>query len=285
MIPIDTSAETKNCQIVLAKINDKESIAIVDTPGFDDSHHKSDTEILAEVTDLLVLQHECGINLKGIIYFHRIIDPKMPRSAQRYLNMFQLLCGDEAMTNVIVATTMWSKLANKTEGYVRQQELRDKMWRRMETLGSFVGAYDGTAEMAEQMIMDLASKQHVVLQIQREICIQGWLLDETAAGKSIAAELEQSVRDTRDQLSILDERIAQAYSAEANSRFNRERQIIEQRVEHQSIGRKRLKKNTWAEVSAKIEKTRKLDFKDGLAIFAVIIGTTVNIVLHFLPIG
>lgn len=80
-------------------------------------------------------QYQLGIPLKGIIYLHRITDPKMQGSALRNFQMFQKICGENALGNVILLTTMWDKLKEEMEGLDRDQELREDFWSMMEERG------------------------------------------------------------------------------------------------------------------------------------------------------
>jgi predicted GTPase len=57
--------ETETCQIVWVGVG-TQRVAIVDTPGFDDSD-KPDSEILEEIVQFLLKQYTLGIRLKGIV--------------------------------------------------------------------------------------------------------------------------------------------------------------------------------------------------------------------------
>ncbi|KAJ4987558.1 hypothetical protein SVAN01_07015 [Stagonosporopsis vannaccii] len=109
----------------------RNEVAIVDTPGFDDTD-RPDAEILEEIVEFLCTQYELGIPLKGIIYMHRITDNKMSGSAVRYFEMFLRLCGEHNLENVVLLTTMWSELRDEARGLQREQELRRDYWTTME---------------------------------------------------------------------------------------------------------------------------------------------------------
>jgi predicted GTPase len=70
--------------------DEKFSVTIVDTPGFDDTY-RSDAEVLEEITEFLALQYALKIPLKGIIYLHHIHENKMKGSARQYLEVFRSL--------------------------------------------------------------------------------------------------------------------------------------------------------------------------------------------------
>ena len=212
--------ETSRCHIVRTKIRGNRSLAIVDTPGFNDTY-KSDSEILKEITSFLTAQYQIGIPLKGIIYLHRITDNRMEGSARRHLEMFQALVGEEALSNVVLLTTMWDKLADEVEGLDRDQELRERWWNLMEDKGSTIDRFDGSRSMAEAKVILLIEKDPVVLEVQKELRHSKKRLEDTAAAKVIlpyvddplekqwlkvrvAEETEQRIKEERKRFSFKD---------------------------------------------------------------------------------
>jgi hypothetical protein len=121
----------------------RHKVAVVDTPGFDDSK-RSDSVILEQIVEFLRTQHELGIPLKGIIYLHRLTDNKMSGSAQRYFEMFKCICGGRNLENVVLLTTMWDELKDEAVGLARERELRADFWSAMETGGSTIRRFDGS---------------------------------------------------------------------------------------------------------------------------------------------
>lgn len=120
----------------------RQEVALVDTPGFDDTT-RSDAEILERIVQFLCTQYELGIPLKGIIYMHRITDNRMSGSAQRYFEMFMRLCGDHNLENVVLLTTMWGEIKDEGKGLQRERELRREFWTEMEKNGSTIRRFDG----------------------------------------------------------------------------------------------------------------------------------------------
>lgn len=103
-------------------------VYLVDTPGFDDTSRK-DTEILRTLSTWLTATYSSGVKLSGIIYCHRINQTRMQGSALKNIKLFRSLCGDDAMSKVVLVTTMWdiesSDIAEK-----REKELKEtaKYW-------------------------------------------------------------------------------------------------------------------------------------------------------------
>jgi hypothetical protein len=54
----------------------------------------------------------------------------MPGSVLMNLQVFAAMCGQTAMPNVILATTMWD-LVDEQLGYARAQQLKNKFWKDM----------------------------------------------------------------------------------------------------------------------------------------------------------
>lgn len=96
----------------------------MDTPGFDDSA-RSDAEVLKEASAWLARSYASSVRLSGIIYLHRINQPRMQGSAKSNILLFRQLCGDNALQNVVLATTWWD-VVEEGLGVSREQELMDK---------------------------------------------------------------------------------------------------------------------------------------------------------------
>ncbi|KIM71393.1 hypothetical protein PILCRDRAFT_35618, partial [Piloderma croceum F 1598] len=87
---------------------------LVDTPGFDDAY-KSDIEILTMIADWVVKSYKKNANPASIIYLHGISDNRMTGSVLKKLEKFALLCGQVAVSNVVIATTMWGEINKEME--------------------------------------------------------------------------------------------------------------------------------------------------------------------------
>ncbi|KXN84732.1 hypothetical protein AN958_12159 [Leucoagaricus sp. SymC.cos] len=202
-------------------------IVLVDTPGFDDST-RSDMEILHMISDWLKatyvssfpfknqeladVQHrlnsyESGVKLSGLIYLHRITDNRMAGSPYKNLRMFGELCGDLAMNQVILVTTMWGRV-EKYIGEGREQELKDIFWRGLINKGSRVDRLDAaTGEAAWRVVGELVQKRleahaEAVL-LQEELVDNGIKLNETHAGKALYSDLQKKLAEQKDSMKSL----------------------------------------------------------------------------------
>ncbi|KAK4133946.1 hypothetical protein BT67DRAFT_422637 [Trichocladium antarcticum] len=193
----------------------EETVYLIDTPGFDDTH-RSDTDILRELANWLNAAYQKQIQLAGIIYLHRIIDNRMSGSATKNLRMFRRLCGDDALSCVVLATTMWSQVSRE-DGTQREQELttRPEFWAALVACGSTVlrqdnGAASATAIM--QHVLSRRRRRRADLALQTEMA-GGRPLDETAAGREVQADMAALRRRYEAELAALRVEMEQARRA------------------------------------------------------------------------
>ncbi|KAF5244738.1 hypothetical protein FAUST_2255 [Fusarium austroamericanum] len=188
-------SETRECQaveIILDDEDQKRSITVVDTPGFDDTE-RSQADILAEITNYLAAQHLSGLPLRGILYLHKITENRMTRTSQDYLQLLQDIVGDDALKNVILVTTMWNTLRpeERKRAVHREQELLNNFWSPMINKSAFVAQFNGTAASAYSLVYQLADQESVVLDIQKEIVDQDRSIIDTATGISLIRQLQK----------------------------------------------------------------------------------------------
>lgn len=165
---------------------------MIDTPGFNDTY-KSDTDILREIANWLGKAYQHYIRLAGIIYLHRILDVRLGGSAMKNLRMFKMLCGDEGLPNVVLATTMWNE-KDMDRQMRREEQLSSQVeyWGTMVTRGSRVFRQNQGAESAAGIIRYLVDKRDTfVLKIQRQLIDEGLTLEQTSAGQQVQAETEE----------------------------------------------------------------------------------------------
>ena len=187
---------------------DGTKIFLVDTPGFDDTN-KLDSDILRELAGWLSKAYSSKIELTGIIYLHRITDVRMGGANMRNLRMFKKLCGDSSLGSVVLATTMWSEIAEPI-AIQREEELRSRpdFWKRMIDQGSTVFRHDDQKQSAVKIIQYLISRRkRVVLDIQHDMVDKGMTLDQTAAGQEVQGEIvklreyyEKQIKEIREEM-------------------------------------------------------------------------------------
>ncbi|KAI8299690.1 hypothetical protein K4K59_002095 [Colletotrichum sp. SAR11_240] len=214
-------AETQSCQAVEILLDGEEprSITVVDTPGFDDTVRPQD-EILAEITEYMAAQHISGLPLRGILYLHKIIDNRMTGTSKSYLELLESLVGDDALKNVILVTTMWNMLLpqHRRLALQREQELIDNFWSSMEQKGSYVAQFDGSSDSAYALVFQLAGRESVVLDIQKEIFEQDKSILETKAGTNLVHQLEKDSKTYHLKMLDIQERLESELSSQPRSK-------------------------------------------------------------------
>lgn len=187
------------------------TVYLIDTPGFDDTN-RSDTTVLKEIATWLTDSYSHEIKLSGIIYLHRISDPRMPGSAKRNLLMFKKLCGPNALKNVILATTMWDKVTPK-EGADRESELRSKedFWGWMISKGSRVERHGNSRESAMRLIGTFVHQgSKITLELQHQMVNESKTLDQTDAGIELQSEIAKEREKFSEQLKEAREQMEEA---------------------------------------------------------------------------
>ncbi|XP_006459410.1 hypothetical protein AGABI2DRAFT_191396 [Agaricus bisporus var. bisporus H97] len=180
-------------------------IVLVDTPGLDDTN-RSDMEVLHIISAWLEKTYsKKQVKLSGMIYLHRITDNRMAGSPHKNLRMFGELCGDVAMNQVRLVSTMWGKVKPEV-GEERERELRDKFWRHFIDKGSKIERLKETKgeeawRIVHQLIHDSKKREAVLL--QEELVDLEKKLNETAAGKTLYTSLQKLLADQKESLRSL----------------------------------------------------------------------------------
>lgn len=260
-----------------------QSVYVVDTPGFDDTHRTQD-DILEDISKFLAAQYAFGLQLRGIIYLHRITDPKVHGSTINSFIMFKEMCGSEALGNVILLTTMWDVVESESIGARRQQELRDDFWADMVQCGSIVRKFDGSTAMAEALVCRLLSKPAVVLQIQKDVIQSKKKLEDTRAGLRLLPRIESSLREKERHIASL---VKDAESARKRGSFEEERRItakIDAEMKEKlklAESRKRLGRVLGPEIDEQVAEAKKRSrFRETILEFASYVGLSLNVVVH-----
>lgn len=125
----------------------------------------------------------------------------MGATACKHLQMFRVLCGDDALKNVVIVSTMWSEV-NEVTGTQREKELLNcpGFWGDMIDKGAYLARYERTQKSVDVILDLLVEKPSVCMRLQRELVDQRKNLWDTAVGEFLRRELEA-------QINALDEEI------------------------------------------------------------------------------
>jgi hypothetical protein len=248
------------------------NIYLVDTPGFDDTD-RSDTEVLREIASWLTASYSNSIKLHGIIYLHRITDPRMQGSGMRNLHMFKRLCGDKNLSNVIMATCQWERVL-EADGAEREKQLRETphFWGYMVDRGSQMHRHYNTRESALRLIDSLvggtASRPKIVLDIQTQMVDEGKDLASTGAGQAVddaiskerqkfAKEIAESQADIREALASRDRETASVLEQHQKEMNERVRKLDNEHAALQ-VSLERLQEERFAKMKSDLKEAERV---------------------------
>jgi hypothetical protein len=119
-------------------------------------------------------------------------------TSRKNLTMFNKLCGDDALKNVILATTKWGDI-EQSVGLRREHQLSDTYWKTMLVQGSRMDRFMLTRESAWAIIELILSNEPIdALHIQEELVDLHKLIPETDAGKTLRYTLKELLEAQRD---------------------------------------------------------------------------------------
>ncbi|KAF1830153.1 hypothetical protein BDW02DRAFT_609386 [Decorospora gaudefroyi] len=197
----DLDSCTQGCQLLPITLGHSK-VMMIDTPGFDDTQ-RTDSEILTEIARILSAQYDLGVELKGVIYIHRITDIRYGRAAVKTFEIFKKICGQTALNNVLLVTSRWTEV-DPTTGAERERQLKDKFWAYMLGHGSNMSRFHGDRPSAVSLVSQLLQKDTVVLQLQKELVDEGKQLEDTMAGAYVSNNLEKLKQQYQDELASLE---------------------------------------------------------------------------------
>ncbi|KAM5352745.1 hypothetical protein ACJ41O_005467 [Fusarium nematophilum] len=201
------------------------NVYLVDTPGFDDTNRK-DADILKEIASWLTRTYQEKIQLRGLLYLHRISDNRMGGCARKNLFMFKRLCGRDGMKNIRFVTTFWEQ-AELKEGERREQTLRDTkdFWGGCMSEGAQVNRHHNSKESAlsilQQFVPGWTDKppEEVKLAIQTEMVDSGKDLDQTGAGRELQDQIDREREKMRQEMKDREEDMKEALAARDKEMF------------------------------------------------------------------
>jgi len=132
--------------------------------------------------------YDDGFLLSGIIYLHRISDPRMDGPSLKNLRMMKKLCGSASLSNVVLATTMWERVTEE-EGARREAELKQVFWKDMIDGGSRISRITTqTGHDPRALVKSLLRNKPRSTRLQEELH-SGKTLVQTEAGAEIMEEI------------------------------------------------------------------------------------------------
>lgn len=188
-------------------------VVVIDCPGFDDTY-LTETEILKRLGGFLAAAHSNMYKITGLLYMHRIIDPRVGGTSLRHMNMFKELCGTESLKNVVYVTNMWSDPPTENE-LLREVELREEFFDVPLSEGAQMTRHLNTHESALDVIRLVLDRNPTVPKLSRQLVDEGMNLEDTDAGKKLGGDLENAIRGLKEEIKAI--RIEHEKASQANN--------------------------------------------------------------------
>ncbi|CAE6462514.1 unnamed protein product [Rhizoctonia solani] len=184
---------------------DGRTIQLIDTPGFDDTT-LTDTEILQQIAEFLLRLHAQRQQITGILYLHRITDNRMSGASMRALSLFEKICGNQAMSNAVIITNMWTTPRDPQEE-ARENQLKNEYFKNAIGNGAKVARRGGVGPESALAILSLILNcAPVTLRLQTEMATHNLPLDETEAGALVDQNLRKRLeRQERERMELEEE--------------------------------------------------------------------------------
>jgi len=162
----------------------------------------------------LTKRYDAHRKLSGLIFVQRISDPRFGGQSNRNLRMFRNLCGTETYKNVVVVTTFWDNVSLEPQAAAkREEELKSTAFKALVDGGARFMRHDRTPQSAQKVLQHILTLlPATVLQIQKEIRLDGRSLENTSAGsvyrkemKKILAKHTREVEELKLELAAVSE--------------------------------------------------------------------------------
>ena len=157
-------------------------IRLIDTPGLS-SAHQSDLVALQNLAAYFAPLYSAvpSLRLNAIIYVRPIREARWTGTDSRTLEMFKQLCGDQALSSVVMVTTKWNPDFKVVEEW-RHEEFKKLYWDDMIEKGTQVFALDNGRASALRIIDSIADMQRkCLLKFQQQVFEEKIDVSETSA--------------------------------------------------------------------------------------------------------
>jgi len=153
----------------------------------------------------------------------------MAGSAAKNLRLFVDMCGQKAMTNVIIVTTMWSEVIEE-DAVRREEELKRDFWNDLLASGCQVSRFQETRESAWSIVDGITGKLGAQVQISSEMVDFRRKLNETTAGITLSKELGKLIKDRKDAARRLQEQAQDQNNKVMVEELKRQHKEIEEKI-------------------------------------------------------
>ncbi|KAG8778135.1 hypothetical protein FRC16_003949 [Serendipita sp. 398] len=208
-----------------------QSIAFVDTPGFDDTV-RSDYEILGVIAEFFISVHKDGLQMEKIFYLHRISDNRVSGTPLRNLELFASMCGNIAMPTVTIVTTMWS-LVTGNLGQQRMASLCATFWKTMADGGCDIVQFEDSVDSAHEIALRPKPDPKRTL-LTQELIDKGKRLNATEAGIMLSRQLERLIAEEKEASLRLEQLSRQQMNPAAKRALEYELNVMKESIEEKA---------------------------------------------------
>lgn len=171
---------------------------------------------------------------------HRITDNRVGGLARKNIRMFEKLCGEKKLKNVVIVTTRWEKMQG--EGEEAKARAREKnlcegptLFKRAIEEGATVTRHDNTPAKALEILEEVVKRRPVPMRIQEEMVDEGKDLDHTDAGVEVVRLLRARVRALGEELQIMREEVEKMRNSKLEDREELETTISDLRAQGEKL--------------------------------------------------
>lgn len=207
--------------------------------------------------------------MNGLIYVHRISDPRTGGTSKRNVRLFKELCGDNSLRNVCIATTNWDRVSEE-EGNRWELQLRESpnIFKPLINEGAQLARHDQGIISARSIVNFLIHKDPTKLQIQIELDA-GMSLEETSTGAGLLEEILALKAKQKAEMQALKEEMeaaAREKHAELLAELEEERQQREVQRKKMEEDLENLKMQARSDMMKHKEEIRRLEDKTAMEV-------------------
>ena len=154
--------------------------------------------------------------------------------------MFRKLCGRTALKSVVLVTIIRDDVPHDI-GEAHEEELFSKKFRLALDGGAQMVRHHNTVQSTHDIIRRIVENYPVVLRIQRELAEEQRNLVDTSAGETLVRELNEQIRQDRDELEEVQvemKRASRKKDEETMWRLEEERRKLWKQMEEAALGLK-----------------------------------------------
>ena len=125
--------------------------------------------------------------------------------------MFQKLCGESALQNVVIVTNMWGEVKGQV-GEKREAELKGKdiFFKPVLEKGAQMARHKNTTPSAQDILRLILDNHPLPLRIQVELVDEDKEISMTSAGEELNRELNARIRKHKEEMRAIEEGMQQA---------------------------------------------------------------------------